>query len=172
MEWALFSFEPCRLTMKSLILHMIDCWIHHNETPSYILSSHYQYTRVPWVLGLIKLRKLPLFASWWTRVIKWKAIEHRLLLCEFSGWSEWNQKKPNCQIWLFGWPKEPNIWLFGWPEEPIPNAPKFSDNHPKPLRSLAKKWTLSWGKNNIFGENFGKNPKSRTFAKYPSKTIT
>jgi hypothetical protein len=25
-------------------------------------------------------------------VIEWRMIVHRLLLCEFSGWSEWNQK--------------------------------------------------------------------------------
>jgi hypothetical protein len=37
------------------------------------------------------------------------------------------------------------------------------------LVSLAKKWNLFWGNHNIFGENFGKNPKSRTFAKYPSE---
>jgi hypothetical protein len=35
------------------------------------------------------------------------------------------------------------------------------------LVSLAKKWNLFWGNHNIFGENFGKNPKSQTFAKYP-----
>jgi hypothetical protein len=66
-----FSFEPHRLTTKSLILHMIDCWIHHNEAPSYILSSHYQYTRVQWVVGPIKLWKLPLFASW-------QSVGHRM----------------------------------------------------------------------------------------------
>jgi hypothetical protein len=33
------------------------------------------------------------------------------------------------------------------------------------LVSLAKKWNLFWGNHNIFGENFGKNPKSRTFVK-------
>jgi hypothetical protein len=48
-----------------------------------------------------------------------------------------------------------------------PNAPKFSDNCPKPLGSLAKRWNLSWGNHNIFGENLGKNPKSQTFAKCP-----
>jgi hypothetical protein len=41
---------------------------------------------------------------------------------------------------------------------------EFGDNRPKPLRSVAKKWNLSCGNHNIFGENFGKNPKSRSFA--------
>jgi hypothetical protein len=30
----------------------------------YMLSSHYQYTRAPLVLGPIKLQKLPLFLCW------------------------------------------------------------------------------------------------------------
>jgi hypothetical protein len=37
--------------------------------------------------------------------------------------------------------------------------------------SLAKKWNLFWGNHNIFGENFGKNPKSQTFVKYPRRKI-
>jgi hypothetical protein len=93
------------LTTKSLILHMIDCWIHHNEAPSYILSSHYQYTRVPWLLGLISHQM--------------EGDHMQAPPCEFSGWSEWNQKKnesPNLVIRVTWTTKYSVIWLLGWPK--------------------------------------------------------
>ncbi len=135
MEWTLFSFERCRLTMKSLVLHMIDCWIHHNEAP---------YTRVPWVLGLIKLQKLPLFASWWS-IGHWMEDHTQAPPLWIFRMIWWNQKNqiakfgylghPNNQvfgysvIWftqkikylvirLFGSPKKLNIWLFGYSGDP------------------------------------------------------
>jgi hypothetical protein len=52
---------------------------------------------------------------------KWKAIARRLILCEFSGWSEWNKKN---QITKFGYSGHLKnqifgylvIRFFGWPE--------------------------------------------------------
>jgi hypothetical protein len=136
MECALFSFEPCRLTTKSLILHMIDCWIHHNETPLYILSSHYQYTRVPWVLGLTKLWKLPLFTSWWSighwmegdhaqppplwifRLIilmKPKKTETPNLVIWVTRITKYSKKITKyLVIWLFGYLGHPNNQIFGY----------------------------------------------------------
>ena len=85
---------------------IVEYTIPGNEAPSYILSSHYQYTRVPRVLGPIKLPKVNCLHHGEALVIEWKAIACRLLLCEFSGWSsEWNRKKPNRQIRLFGSPE-------------------------------------------------------------------
>jgi hypothetical protein len=57
-----------------------------------------------------------------------------------------NETKKN-QIAKFGYSGDMNNQIFGYSVLRVirthPNAPKFSDNCPKPFGSLAKKWNLS-----------------------------
>jgi hypothetical protein len=100
-----------------------------------MLSSHYQYTSVPWVLGPIKLRKLPLLHYGEASVIKWKAIACRLLLCEFL--DDPNETEKKKQIRIFGSPNLAIQFIQGKPKKP--NLAIIA----KPLGSLTKKWNLS-----------------------------
>jgi hypothetical protein len=55
---------------------------------------------------------------WDWSVIKWKVITCRLLLVNFPVDLNETKKKMNRQIWLFGWPEQPNIQLFGYWGDP------------------------------------------------------